>query len=57
MNRLSLEDRVRILASLVEGNSIRGTSRMTGAAQNTILKLLADVGDACARYHDENCAA
>ncbi|HUA08722.1 MAG TPA: IS1 family transposase [Candidatus Acidoferrales bacterium] len=54
MNRLSLEDRVRVLAALVEGNSIRGTSRLTGAAKGTILKLLADVGDACALYHDEN---
>jgi IS1 family transposase len=27
---------------------------MTGVAKGTILKLLADVGDACARYHAEN---
>jgi IS1 family transposase len=53
MNRLPLEDRVRVLAALVEGNSIRGTSRLTGAAQNTILKLLADVGDACGQYQDD----
>ncbi len=52
MNRLSTEKRAQILASLVEGNSIRGTSRMTGAAKNTITKLLADVGLACTSYQD-----
>ena len=53
MNRLPLGDRVRVLTALVEGNSIRGTSRMTGAAKGTILRLLTEVGDACERYHDE----
>jgi IS1 family transposase len=53
MNRLSLEERVRILSALVEGNSIRGTSRMTGAAKGTILSLLASVGDACDRFQDD----
>lgn len=53
MNRLPLEDRVRVLSALLEGNSIRGTGRMTGAAKGTILKLLADVGDACDDYQDQ----
>jgi IS1 family transposase len=53
MNRLPLDERVRILAALVEGNSIRGTCRMTGAAKGTVLRLLADVGDACSSYMDE----
>jgi IS1 family transposase len=52
MNRLSTEDRTRIVAALVEGNSIRATCRMTGAAKGTVLKLLADLGNACAAYHD-----
>ncbi len=54
MNRLPLEERVRVLASLVEGASIRATSRITGVAKGTILRLLEDVGDACAAYHDES---
>jgi IS1 family transposase len=54
MNRLPLEDRVRVLAALVEGNSIRGTCRMVGVAKGTVLRLLEEVGSACARYHDEN---
>lgn len=53
MNRLPLDERVRILSALVEGNSIRGTCRMTGAAKGTVLRLLADVGDACSSYMDE----
>lgn len=42
-----------MLSALCEGNSIRGTSRMTGVAKGTIIRLLEDVGDACAAYHDE----
>ena len=53
MNKLSTDDRVRVLAALVEGCSIRATVRMTGIAKNTVLKLLADIGRACAAYHDE----
>lgn len=52
MNRLSQEQRARIIACLVEGNSIRATVRMTGAAKNTVTKLLVDVGEACADYQD-----
>lgn len=40
--------------SLVEGNSIRSTCRMTGTAKGTVLKLLADLGKACSEYHDEH---
>jgi hypothetical protein len=53
MNKLDLKTRARILACLVEGNSIRATVRMTGAAKNTVVKLLADVGAACAEYQDK----
>jgi len=54
MNRLSVQDRAKILNCLVEGNSIRATCRMTGAAKGTVIKLLADVGHACGEYHDEH---
>ena len=53
MNRLTLERRAQILSCLVEGNSIRATCRMTGAAKNTVVKLLCDVGAACAEYQDK----
>ena len=52
MNRLTTAKRAQIIGCLVEGNSIRATVRMTGAAKNTITKLLADLGEACAEYQD-----
>jgi IS1 family transposase len=52
MNRLSTEKRAQIIGCLVEGNSIRATVRMSGAAKNTITKLLVDLGAACSDYQD-----
>jgi IS1 family transposase len=52
LNRLTTQKRAQIIGCLVEGNSIRATVRMTGAAKNTITKLLADLGEACAEYQD-----
>jgi len=52
MNKLPLERQIRVVAALVEGNSIRATCRMTGVAKNTVVKLLADLGQACAAYQD-----
>jgi IS1 family transposase len=52
INRLSTEKRAQIIGCLVEGNSIRGTVRMTGAAKNTVTKLLIDLGEACSAYQD-----
>lgn len=54
MNSLSTVERIRVVAALVEGNSIRSTSRMTGVARNTVTKLLVDLGSACMKYHDEH---
>jgi hypothetical protein len=50
MNRLNRTERAQIIRALVEGNSIRSTSRMTGFAQNTIMKLLVELGDAATEY-------
>lgn len=52
MNRLDCKRQVQVIAALVEGNSIRATCRMTGVARGTVLKLLADLGAACAAYQD-----
>ena len=52
MNRLSRAERAQIIRTLVEGNSIRATARMTGAARNTITTLLVQLGTACAAYQD-----
>ena len=51
-NVLSNERRAQVVSCLVEGMSIRATVRVTGVARNTIVKLLAEVGQACAEYQD-----
>ena len=54
MNRLSPgSSGWRWSSALVEGTSIRGTTRLTGVAKNTIVKLLVDLGDACSAYQDQ----
>jgi len=50
MNKLSTAKRVQVISALVEGVSINATVRMTGVSKNTVLKLLADIGNACAIY-------
>ena len=53
MNNSSTAKRVQVLSALAEGNSIRSTVRMTGVAKNTIVKMLATVGEWCAKFqHD-----
>jgi len=53
MNKLSTAEWARIVACLVEGNSLRATARMTGFARMTIEKLLRELGAACAAYQDQ----
>ncbi|HYZ92781.1 MAG TPA: hypothetical protein VFA34_10375 [Actinomycetota bacterium] len=53
MNTLSTRKRAQIVGCLVEGMSMRATARVTGAAFNTVSKLLVELGEACDRYQDE----
>lgn len=53
MNKLSTDRRAALIASLVEGTSIRATARMHDVAFNTVLKLVVDVGNACWTFLDE----
>jgi len=52
MNRLTTEQRAQLVSLLVEGNSIRATSRISGIAFNTVLKFVADIGRACTDFQD-----
>jgi IS1 family transposase len=52
MNKLGMDKKVAVVSALIEGCSVRSTSRMTGVAKGTILRLLADIGTACAQYQD-----
>ncbi len=54
MNRLDNLKRSQIIHCLVEGNSIRSTVRLTGAAKNTVTKLLVEVGEKCQEFHDKH---
>jgi IS1 family transposase len=51
MNRLTTVQRAQVVRCLCEGNSIRSTVRITGVAKNTVVKLLCEMGCACADFH------
>jgi len=53
MNKLSIEERKRVVAALVEGSSLRAVTRMTGVHRTTVMKLLCDLGRACSEYQDK----
>ena len=53
MNRLSIDARAKILHCLVEGNSMRATSRLRDVSINTVTKLLVEVGMACGIYQTQ----
>lgn len=53
MNKLSREKRIRVLHLLVEGNSLRAASRLADVSFNTVLRLFADAGRACADQQDK----
>jgi IS1 family transposase len=52
MNRLSTERRAQVIGCLVEGMSMRATTRVTGVAKQTVTDLLVDIGQACSEYQD-----
>src|SRR5881227_1937178 len=52
MNRMTRDQRARILHLLCEGNSIRATTRLTGASKKAVSKLMVDAGQAAAWYQD-----
>jgi IS1 family transposase len=52
MNRLSADKRRQILHLMVEGNTVNGIERLTGASKHTILRLLELAGKACMAHHD-----
>lgn len=50
MNRLNRTERAQIIRALVEGSSLRSTSRITGRSINTVTKLLAELGPKCEQF-------
>ena len=53
MNRLDAGEHERVVAALVEGNSIRSVERMTSIHRDTIMRLAVRVGDGCDKLMDE----
>jgi len=53
MNNLPIQKKVQIVSLLVEGTSLRATTRITGVSRTTILKFLVDLGKACQQFHDD----
>jgi IS1 family transposase len=53
MNQLPIAKRAQIINLLVEGNSLRATSRIGDVSINTVTKLLVEVGRACEKFHNE----
>ena len=52
MNEISMAKKVAVITALVEGCSVRSTSRMTGVSKGAVLRLLVGVGNACAEYQN-----
>lgn len=53
MKRLTREKQAQIITALIEGNSIRATSRMMNVSKDTVLKLQVEAGYASADYQDK----
>src|SRR4051812_46541125 len=52
-NVISTAKKVAVISALVEGCSVRSTSRLTGVSKGAILRLLVSVGNACTAYQDK----
>ena len=49
----SSEKKLSVITSLIEGNAVRSTERMTGVHRDAICRLLVQVGDRCTEIMDE----
>ena len=49
-NVISTAKKIAVISALVEGCSVRSTSRMTGVSKGAVLRLLVSVGAACEAY-------
>lgn len=54
MNKLSTEQRAKVLHMLCEGSSVRSVTRVLNVGKNTVLRLMVEAGRACDAYHNEH---
>jgi IS1 family transposase len=52
MNRLTSDQRAKVISCLIEGNSVRSTVRITGTSKKAVMRLVFEVGTFCADYQD-----
>jgi IS1 family transposase len=52
MNKLTTEERAKVVRCLIDGCPMRATARIAGVARNTIDKLLVELGAACSKFQD-----
>jgi len=52
MNRLTSEQRERVVSCLIEGCTIRSTVRMTGIAKKTVMRVLVEAGAVASDYQN-----
>ena len=52
MNRLTSDQRAKVISCLIEGNSVRSTVRMTGTSKKAVMRLVFEAGTFCAQYQD-----
>lgn len=53
-NVLSREKQLLVLRLLVEGNSLRGATRISGVHRTTIMRLMVEFGERCQQFLDAN---
>ena len=54
MNVLNPHKKLAVISALLEGCSVRATSRMTGVHKTTILKVLVEMGEKCENLMKES---
>ena len=53
MSVLSMAERAKVAACLVDGTSIRATERITSTHRDTVMRFGLALGEGCARLHDK----
>ena len=54
MNKLKTDRRKAIISALTDGVGVNATARITETHKESVLKLQADLGCACAGYHNDH---
>lgn len=53
MNRLNATERASVIRCLIDGCSIRATTRISGISKKAVMRLLCEVGTVCEQYQND----